>query len=743
MEKKLITSFILSILILSLFSTGQTIQSKTNIDQTITSIDLGESQINLNQGEAVTSNQLISDSIEILKQAKIDNAGSWGFSASDLDPKVYYGQAGGMAGVGMKLLEALSLDVIQNDVPLTDNIINVTKEIGQELILAGQINGINAEWNITNSDNYVDLSWDFGLSGIAAFFTQLFNVTLDTSYQDVALKTLTSISELANTSNGLFWESQILDYIDNLDWYNPLDILLFSNFDSSSLIFPGLSLGTAGVAKSALSYLSKTSDPSNVIVTKMLNDSVLYLDNVANTTGNERSFLMAEEANGIESTSYGTGSSGIAQLYLDLFDFTSNSTYKDYTLEIVNWLNGTDNFQYKFHFNYIVNGSVDELDQSYELGFTFGRVGVIKTLFNIGITFSNSTSLQMSKELTDVLYFSRTETTNSLSFPERFFTDPQGQGSTSWSFGMAGIYPILYQIAENFTQNDSRERLSKMKNYIFSQVETINGLYGITSTLTGNIEMNPSVGIPGHLEMLSLKSIGKLYIQKDLTESLNLGTVEIGNSNTMSVVFENIGEADISVTWNETQITDDFTSEAFTTVLSEREQYKLNITFTPTIEAEKTTLWVIESLGTQFILNMKGIGFDYPIMDLTPSETNNSNFDSHRNIDFVLNVSDSSDISSVRVNLGETDENLIIDSASNTYKKSISTSTLSNGTYHVIFTASDVLGYSNQVIFTFTVGIYTSNIIDKITSDDTLYILIGAIVVVFTIAIFVTRRYMK
>lgn len=743
MKNKLITGFILSVLILSLVSTGQSVPSKINFDKTITNFDLDESQINLNQGDSVTSSQLISDSIEILKQAKIDNAGNWGFSASDLDTAVYYGQAGGMAGVGMRLLEALNFDGIQNDVPLTTNIISVVEEIGQELILAGQINGTNAEWNITNSDNYIDLSWDFGLSGIAAFFTQLFNVTLDASYQDVALKTLTSISELANTSNGLFWESQILDYIDNLDWYNPLDILLFSNFDSPSLIYSGLSLGTAGVAKSALSYLSKTSDSSNVIVSKMLNDSVLYLDTVANTTGNERSFLLAEEANGIESTSYGTGSSGIAQLYLNLFEFTGNSTYKDNALEIVNWLNGTDNFQYKFHFNYIVNGSVEDLDKSYEFGFTFGMAGVIQTLLNIGVSLSNSTAIQMSKELADVLYFSKNEDINDLTFAERFFTDAQGEGSTSWSFGMAGIYPVLFQIAEYFDQPDSRERLSKMKNYMLSQVENSNGWYGIINTITTKIETNPSMGIPGHLHMLSLKSIGKLEIQKDLSESLDFQTVEIGDSKTMTVNMVNIGESDISVTWNETQMVDDFTSLAFNTIISERGQYTLNITFTPKIESEKTALWVIETSTTPFILNLKGFGFDYPVMDLTSNAVNNSNFDSHRNIDFELNVSDSNEILSVKVNLGETDESLLIDSTSNTYKKSISTNSLSNGTYHVIFTATDVLKFSSRLTFTFEISVYTSDIIDKITSDDTTYILIGVIGVVFVIAILVTRKYMK
>ncbi|OLS25116.1 MAG: hypothetical protein HeimC2_19880 [Candidatus Heimdallarchaeota archaeon LC_2] len=742
MEKKLITSFILSILILSIFITGQRVQSESN--QIITSKGIGDSNINLNQDEYITSTQLISDSIEILKQTQIDT-GSWGFNASAGDPTVYYGLAGGMAGIGLKLLEALNFDGIKNDIVLTANIIDIAKEIGQTLNSSGHINVTNAEWNITTADDYVDLSWDFGLAGIAAFFSELYNATGTVGYQDLALKTLTSISEIAKSSNGLFWESQILDYIENLDWYKPHDILLFSSFGSSSLTYSGMSLGTAGVAKSALTYLSRTSDSSNIIVNKILNDTVLYLNNVANVTGKERSYLMAEETNGLKATSYATGVSGIAQMYLDLFEFSGNSTYRDNALEIVNWLNGTDNFQFKFHFSYIVNGSVDELDETFELGYTYGITGVIQTLFNIGESLSNSTALQMSKELADELYKSGTENiaTNEIRFPERTPITPEIQGSTSGSFGMAGMYTTLYQLAENSTLDISRVRVSKMKNYILSQASNINGLYGINNTITNNIEMNPSTGIPGHLQMLSLKSIGKLNVQKDESTPLDFQNVEIGNTKTLSIILENIGEADILINWNETQNIDDFTSQSFNTVISERGRFILNITFTPTVEAEKTPLWVIETTNTQFNLQLKGIGFDLPFMELINAPVNNSNIDEHKTIEFDLNVTDSSDISSVRVKLDDSDDTLIIDAISNTYKTNVDTNSLSNGTYNVIFTAVDVLGNSNQLVFSFEVGVYTSDVIDVITSDDTRNILIVAIVVLLGIAILVTRKYMN
>ncbi|MFV2016520.1 MAG: Ig-like domain-containing protein, partial [Candidatus Heimdallarchaeota archaeon] len=136
-------------------------------------------------------------------------------------------------------------------------------------------------------------------------------------------------------------------------------------------------------------------------------------------------------------------------------------------------------------------------------------------------------------------------------------------------------------------------------------------------------------------------------------------------------------------------------------------------------------------------------GFDLPTISLTASKLNNSLFESKEDIDFSLVVTDSSEIKSVTISLGETVDSLTLDQGSGIYSTTVSTKPLSNGTYNLIFRATDVNDNTDQVIFVFEIGVYTSNIIDKAISDNTRNILIVVTAVVLVVAVIVTRYYMK
>ncbi|MCE7736749.1 MAG: hypothetical protein GPJ54_17840 [Candidatus Heimdallarchaeota archaeon] len=689
-----------------------------------------------------SSLQLIQDTLDLLIDHKNETNNSWELSTLSTDNEVYYGIAGGMAGIGLKLLEALDYDIVKDNLEIKSDIIAIATEIGQELIGAGEINGSHALWNITDSDNYVDLSWDFGLAGIAAYYSVLFNHTLNNDFKITAQKTFTTIIDMTNTTNGLHWESDIYDFV-NLDWYNPYDFDIFSAYDETPKTYSGLAFGTAGMAKSALIYLSMTDDGSNTTINQILTDSLTYLDNIAIINGSGRSFLVSEELFGLKSTNVANGASGIAQLYADLFDYTSINTYRDNALEIINWINGTTgelvdlSLKFRLRFGYEIN---ETLIDEFELGITHGFAGVIDTLFEIGTSLSNDTALTLAEELADYLYEFSTDIGDDLEFYESTIKTISTKGSTSWAFGMSGIYSVLFKVANDDT---SREDVAKMKNYLFSQIITNNSLSAIKTSSTGLIETNPSIGIPGFILMLSLQTIGKLNVE---TETLNFERTEIGFSKTMSIVVENLGEQSLTVSWNESQSTDVFAAANSGITIEGRGKYLLNLTFAP--DEEKTYLlsdniWVLEAGSSVFQVSLQGVGFDIPEISLTSSIMNNSLLESHGNVEFSLTVTDSSAISSVSIRLDTTIDILTFDQASNAYITTVSTNPLSNGTYNLVFSATDESDNTGQVTFVFEIGVYTSNIIDKAVSDNSRNILIGAIVVILAVAVIVTRFYMR
>jgi hypothetical protein len=305
---------------------------------------------------------------------------------------------------------------------------------------------------------------------------------------------------------------------------------------------------------------------------------------------------------------------------------------------------------------------------------------------------------------------------------------------------MSGIFPVLFKIANDDT---SREKVAKMKNYLFSQIITNNSLSAIKTSGTNAIETNPSIGIPGFILMLSLQTIGKLNV---VTETLDFGRTELGSSKTMPIILENLGEQSLIVTWNNSQLPDVFTSEIAGISINGRSNYLLNLTFNPNEERSyllSDNIWVLEAGSSEFLVNLVGAGFDIPEISLTSSTQNNSLLESHTDIDFSLIITDTSAIKSVSITLDTTVNTLTFDQASNSYITTITTNPLSNGTYNLVFSATDEGDNTGQVTFVFEVGVYTSNIIDKAVSDNSRNFLIGAIVVVLAVAIIVTRYYMR
>ena len=70
-------------------------------------------------------------------------------------------------------------------------------------------------------------------------------------------------------------------------------------------------------------------------------------------------------------------------------------------------------------------------------------------------------------------------------------------------------------------------------------------------------------------------------------------------------------------------------------------------------------------------------------------------------------------------------------------------STYSNGTYTVIFTSTDNIGKSSQLILSFDIGFYTTPIEGQVFSDEVMYGLIALGIVMALFALFFLIKYTR
>jgi len=175
------------------------------------------------QAIQTTSSEIFADIIDILANRQ-QTTGSWDLLSIAEENIVYYGVAGGLAGIGLKLLEARANDASFAGTTMNSDLLLIAEQIASDLELnVLDINSTHALWELSASDSIVDLSYDFGLAGIAYFYIQLFNQTLDAQYKLNAEKILRSIQDLSNSTDGLHWQSEMNARLDSIFWYDPLD----------------------------------------------------------------------------------------------------------------------------------------------------------------------------------------------------------------------------------------------------------------------------------------------------------------------------------------------------------------------------------------------------------------------------------------------------------------------------------------------------------------------------------------
>lgn len=699
---------------------------------------LSQTQIQLaDETSTIGSTQLILDSLDIIFE-RVTSSGTWYLPSDSDDPRKYTGLVGGMAGTGLKLLE-----LRKNPLSTLPSSVNQILLLSAEAIATDlienviDINETHAIWEIYQGSQIVDLGVDFGLSGISLFFSELYNQTGNNEYQTISKNILRTIYDSANKTNGLHWQSELNILVDEIYWYDPLDLTYFDNDFPATFI--GQSLGTVGTATAALTYLSKTGDFTNENAWDLINSTLKYLESQMIINGTEMLFDIAEEFTGLRSTNYATGAIGIADFYFELFKVTTNSSYFDNGQLLLNWLNDSDSDEVRYLSTLVVNGTIEE---DFEFGKDYGLAGISHYYQKFGSDLNEPLLTELSVSVLNYLNTFAIIVDKQLKFGERLINNQIRRiGSNTLTFGSTGIFEIMSEISRKLDKQALLDKAQMMKPYLTSFQVNVGNFTGLASFYTGEVENNPSFGIPSYLNALLYKTVGSLSVTEEL---IDFGNTEIGSNRSRLLILENLGEQRIDANLQITGSEGLFYVDNSSISLGEREIFAMPVFFEPLREEKSSSSIVVSNDDISFVVILTGNGFDTPTLNIKSSSPdrlieNDTIIDDFITVDFEIEIVDSSPIEVARLSVNGSVRPLNSEGP-NVFSISWSTDGLSNGTYILDFEATDILGHTGQKKYVYKVAIYTPSLAEEVFSNTTRNYLIGLIVVVLVVGAIFTKR---
>ncbi|MCH8905905.1 MAG: hypothetical protein IH840_02360 [Candidatus Heimdallarchaeota archaeon] len=725
----LLVKYLSILLVASLFLNGIGSQSNDLSDYHISST-------NIDQVSQVSFDDIIEDTLDILINRK-NEQGSWNLPSTSIDTTKYYGIAGGMAGIGHQLL------LIIEDYSLTTEIestmLIIAREIGDELITTGNITATHATWPIAFDSEIIDFSWDFGISGISAYFSQLYNHTQTMFYKDTAEKAMNTVFDLIEVDSQLNFTFLPIDLITNTHWYPTSEAGFLLTYPN--LGYTGVSLGISGVIKSILSLLQKTNFSPDDLFEERFNKIIDFLNSQSIINGPEVSFSSGiDQTLIVKSVGYGFGVFGIADTYYDLFKYLGNSSYFNMVEGIVNWANQTDSIFLRLLSGIEINGSEIRL---MEYGYLNGYAGAGLVLAKIGQTENMRDYTNLAKGIVGWMLDSAKVSGDELQLPFAVKDGiPQSPGRNSWSAGETGMFELIHKVDGLYSDDRITLAASQLKNHLVSLTKTEGNRTSLMSVSTQKIENNPYFGMPSLIRPLFLDTIGVLSVQ---TEALDFSKVELGTVQIMSIELANIGDDEVVVSaflsGSESIRIEGVSSDI---QIPGRTIYSLSVSFSPTEERDNyLATIIIQSEIEEFTVVITGIGFDNPVLSIIPTLENGTPIDEVLSIDFDVVVSDSSPIQadSVTVSINGRAPIKLASSGVNIFAYTWSVAGLENGTYALVFRAADLFGNSDELKLVYTIGIYTPSLREEVFSDTTRNILFALIGVGLLAAVIVTVRY--
>lgn len=509
-----------------------TMENSTVISSSFSNSDFHS--IALDQSSIIKSSDLLIGAFEILEQ-RLDEHGN--LISISSDPKIYYGQSGGYAGIGQVLLDALQMNSPTIPAQLTTRVEEFVKDIAEELEAEKLTNASYSIWPVHNGTDLIDLSWDFGIAGISSFFVDLFDYFDDPSYLETAEKGLKYILDTFNSTHG--WTSFIIEELKSNSWYPNIEFDLFYLLRDNAT-FTGRAFGYTGIGKAALNYMNKAEVISEPIE-ELLNTTISQLASSLIQNGTAIYFPNSVEVN-FTSINQATGVSGIGKFYLDLYEFSNNETYLNNSIGIGNYIFGAADGVNKVGQTWIYNGV--PYSSSVEFGQEHGIAGVIEYLLDIAEASGNNTYAITARNAADILLGYTSEEANQRFIGDRIVNSNilPNDKTNSWSYGGGGVFAAIYRVGEYFSSQLYRTQAEQMKNFLRTLTKEDNGILSVYTVETGLIENNPSNGLPDAFRYLTLPLQGQISVAQT---SIDFGRVEEGDSVVLELAITNVGEAPI------------------------------------------------------------------------------------------------------------------------------------------------------------------------------------------------------
>lgn len=204
----------------------------------------------------------------------------------------------------------------------------------------------------------------YGYAGISKFLLNLYQNTNNISYLNLAKKSLDALIYYGrlDLSNNNYWGYNI--------------------WTTSGLT--GYTYGTAGIGEVLLNAYKITSNQTYLNLATSSVDWIMNLTRIYNPGADQLFVVNASASRGWDKNITGlyTGSAGVGNFYLKLYEVTQNINYLDYSLAIGRWLNSVMDDGFWLY------GAVDflteiDLEQGTFYGFSSGSAGIGMFFLNL------------------------------------------------------------------------------------------------------------------------------------------------------------------------------------------------------------------------------------------------------------------------------------------------------------------------------------------------------------------------
>ncbi|NVM29651.1 MAG: hypothetical protein HWN65_12485 [Candidatus Helarchaeota archaeon] len=372
----------------------------------------------------------------LLNQTLYDPEGyKWPEYQNYTEKRNYTGMNSGLSGIGYFLLELY--------LQTRDNRYLIHAENAANWLINNAIEeNSGVKWEqLENTPNYFT-GWFHGAAGIGYYFTELYYITLNSTYLEFANKAGNwLISEAIPEGSGCKWK-----------WYQ-----------NNSFNYTGWDVGAAGIGHYFLRLYHFT---SNVTYIQYAKSAAQWLINFAIPENGGYKWPYYENSI-INSTELGSGTAGVGNFFLELFKSTLNTTYLQYAEGAARWLISLaipENGGYKFP---IYQGT-----PSYYTGLSMGAAGIGLYLSNLYNQTMNGTYQKYSQGVVQWLLsiaFSKNKTywwPVFIGFNENF---------TGLERGAAGIGIFLIQMYNLFKNQTYYQYLNGTIEWLLSQAIPENG----------------------------------------------------------------------------------------------------------------------------------------------------------------------------------------------------------------------------------------------------------------------------